>query len=288
MDDSPFDASKFETELAEVLGASPTALTELDGGEMGTVHRVDLADGRTVVAKTGDAPLDVEARMLRYLAAETELPVPTVYDASEDLLVMEYVAGESAFSERVERDAADHLAALHEVAGPAFGFPFDTLTGSVRQPNPWTDSWVEFYRDRRVEYMADVAAESGALPAELRERVGAFAADLDALLDEPDAPGLVHGDAWTRNVLADGDAVRAFLDPATYFAHPEIELAYVDWTDTFGEAFFERYGAHRGIAPGFFAERRDAYVVYPLLTHVHYFGERYRSELARTLARLGY
>lgn len=278
----------FETELADVLGSQPTQLTELDGGQIGTVHRVELADGRTVVAKTGDTPLAVEGRMLRYLAAETELPVPTVYYANDDLLILEFVSGDSTFSQSVERDAAEYLAKLHETAGPAFGFPFDTLTGSVRQPNPWTDSWVEFYRTHRVEYMAELARESGTLPNALAERVTEFASTLDAILEEPDAPGLVHGDVWTQNVLAGEDSVRAFLDPATYFAHPEVELAYVDWTDTFGTAFFERYRERRGISPGFFEERRDAYVVYPLLTHVYYFGEKYCAELDRTLTRLGY
>ncbi|WP_158055821.1 fructosamine kinase family protein [Halorussus halophilus] len=282
------DELPFQSELADALDSSPTDATELDGGEIGTVYRVELADGRTVVTKTGDTPLRVEARMLRYLAAETDLPVPTVYHANYDLLVLEFVSGDSTFSESVERDAADYLADLHEVSDSAFGFPFDTLTGSVRQPNPWTDSWVEFYRMHRVEYMTELAHESGALSDALAERVDDFAADLSAILEEPDSPGLVHGDVWTQNVLAGDDSVRAFLDPATYFAHPEIELAYVDWTDTFGEAFFDRYRERHDIAPGFFEERRDAYVVYPLLTHVYYFGEQYCAELDRTLRRLTY
>jgi fructosamine-3-kinase len=81
--------------------------------------------------------------------------------------------------------------------------------------------------------------------------------------------------------------VAAFLDPATYYAHAEVELAYVDWTDTFGDAFFERYDARRGVAPGF-DERRDVYALYPLLVHVYYFGDPYPDELATTLDRLGY
>ncbi|MFC4550845.1 MULTISPECIES: fructosamine kinase family protein [Halorussus] len=287
MADVPED---FVDRVATAVGSEPTAVAELDGGEIGVVRRVDLADGRTVVAKTGDAPLTVEARMLRYLETESDLPVPGMLHADNDLLVLEYVDGRATFTPAVERDAADRLAALHDVSAPTFGFPFDTLVGSVDLPNPWTDSWVEFYRDRRVEYAAGLVRESGRLPPSLAERVGEFADALDGLLVEPDAPGLVHGDLWTGNVLADPDAgeVRAFLDPACYYAHPEIELAYVDWTGTFGEAFFDRYRERRGIASGFFPERRDAYAVYPLLVHVYYFGESYVPELGETLSRLDF
>jgi len=272
--------------VANRTGDRPTALVELDGGESGTVHRVDFADRDPLVTKTGDAPLSVESEMLAHLA-DAGLPVPTVEHASDDLLLLEYVEGDSRVTPAVERDAADHLAALHGTTAPAFGFERDTLTGTLRQPNPWTDSWVAFYRDRRLRYAAEVARDAGRLPAALHERVLSVADDCDTLLVEPDAPSLIHGDVWTNNVLARDGAVAAFLDPATYYAHAEVELAYVDWTDTFGDAFFERYDARRGIAPGF-DERRDVYALYPLLVHVYYFGDPYPDELAATLDRLGY
>ncbi|WP_254768117.1 fructosamine kinase family protein [Salinilacihabitans rarus] len=277
-----------ERRLSDALGSRPERAVELHGGMIGSVRRVDLDDGRTVVAKTGETPLEPEAFMLRYLREESDLPVPAVYHADDDLLVIEYVPGSTDHSPAVARDAAAHLAALHGVEGPAFGFPRDTLTGPVCQPNPWTDSWVEFFRDHRVRHVASLAADDGALPAALAERVDALADDLDALLVEPDAPSLIHGDVWTTNVLSRDGRVTAFLDPATYYAHPEVELAYVDWTDTFGRAFFEAYGDRHEVADGFFDRRRYVYRLYPLLVHVHLFGGRYVEELDRTLDRLGY
>ena len=274
--------------VAAALDARPVELTALDGGMIGSVHRVELEDGRTVAAKTGDTPLEIEAFMLRYLASESDLPVPAVLRADDELLVLEYVAGESTFSPAAERDAADHLAALHGVSADTFGFPRDTLTGPVRQPNPWTESWPAFFGDHRLRHVADLAADGGAVSESLRDRVEAVASDLDSLLSPPDAPGLVHGDAWTTNLLARDGEIRAFLDPACYYAHPEVELAYVDWTDTFGEAFFDRYRERRGIEPGFFDRRRFVYRLYPLLVHAHLFGGRYPDALDETLDRLGY
>ncbi|ELY95322.1 Fructosamine/Ketosamine-3-kinase [Natrialba chahannaoensis JCM 10990] len=282
------DTDQIIDAVAHALAVRPTAVTELQGGQIGSVYRVDCADGSCLVAKTGDSSLSTEAFMLRTLARESELPVPDVRYADDDLLVLEYVPGSTDHDSAVARDAAAHLAALHDTSADAFGLERETLTGPVRQPNPWTDSWITFYRDHRLEYVASLALQGGTLPAALADRLDAVADDLESLLVEPDAPALIHGDVWTTNVLSrDGDVV-AFLDPATYYAHPEIELAYVDWTETFGDAFFDRYRDYRAIESGFFDRRRYVYRLYPLLVHTHLFGERYVGQLEATLAQLGY
>ncbi|MFD1513402.1 fructosamine kinase family protein [Halomarina rubra] len=273
-----------ESDIESALGSSPATFRELTGGQIGTVRQVTLADGRRVVAKTGETPLDVEGRMLRYLAEHSTLPVPTVYHADSELLLIEYVDGVTNHDACVARDAADHLAALHENSGAAFGLDFDTVTGPVRQPNTWTESWVEFYREHRLGQLLSLAD----LPGETRARLEAVCDDLGELLTEPERPALIHGDVWTTNVLASDGEVSAFLDPAIYYAHPEIELAYIDWTGTFDEGFFERYRERRGINAGFFERRRFVYRLYPLLVHVHLFGGQYHGELDKTLQRVGY
>ncbi|WP_394742538.1 fructosamine kinase family protein [Natronococcus roseus] len=274
--------------VARALGADVVGTATLEGGQIGSVHRVELADGSSVVAKTGETPLEVEAFMLEALAAESELPVPGVYYSDSDLLVIEHVPGTTDHGPTVARDAADHLARLHGVEAEAFGFERDTLTGPVRQPNPRTDSWIDFYRDRRLAHVADLALESGSLSPSLAKRLETLYSELEKLLSEPAAPALIHGDVWTTNVLSRGGEVTAFLDPAMYYAHPEVELAYVDWTGTFGEPFFERYRERRGIEAGFFDRRRYVYRLYPLLVHAHLFGGRYSGRLEATLERLGY
>lgn len=274
--------------VARALEADVTGVTKLEGGQIGSVYRVDRADGPAVVAKVGETPLEVEAFMLRTLAAESELPVPDVLHADSDLLVLEHVGGATDHGPAVARDVAVHLARLHENGADAFGFERDTLTGPVRQPNPWTDSWIEFYREQRLEHVAELALEGGSLSPSVAGRLDALASDLESLLDEPATPALIHGDVWTTNVLSRDGEVTAFLDPATYYAHPEIELAYIDWTGTFGVPFFDRYHDRRGIDAGFFERRRYVYRLYPLLVHVHLFGGRYAAALEATLEELGY
>jgi fructosamine-3-kinase len=273
--------------VAELLGTPPTDLTELDGGHVGRVYRVSFADRPPAAAKTGATPLDVEAEMLRYLDRETGLPVPGVLATDPDLLVMSYVDGDGVVTPAVERHLADLLADLHGVTADACGFPFDTLSGPYHQPNPWTDSWVEFFRAHRLSLWADEAVREGVLGAGTRQRIARIEDRLDALLDEPDAPALVHGDVWTGNLVVGDGSVRAVLDPALYYGHPEAELAYVDRFGGVGDAFFDRYRQHRAVDDAFFHARRHVYALVPLLEHLRVFGESYLPELRETLDRLG-
>jgi fructosamine-3-kinase len=137
-----------------------------------------------------------------------------------------------------------------------------------------------------VRPVLDRCLDDGAVDAALAGRVAALLDRIEDLVVEPSDPRLVHGDVWTANLLTDGRRVRAFLDPACYYGHPEVELAYADWTDTFGDPFFDRYDDIRGIDPDFFDRRRFVYRVYPLLEHLLLFGDPYGDELAATLDRI--
>src|SRR5215210_2819898 len=145
------------------------------------------------------------------------------------------------------------------------------------------ESWVEFFRDQRLLYLAGVAHDAGRLPAEDLRRIERLAERLDEHLEEPERPSLVHGDVWSANVLARGGRIVAFLDPAIYHADPEIELSFISLFDSFGEPFFERYGEIRGIRAGFFETRRDLYNLYPLLAHVYFFGAGYLGSVRSIL-----
>jgi fructosamine-3-kinase len=272
------------------LGEKLRSARPMGGGCIGEVYRVELEDGTALVAKVdreGASHLEREAYMLRYLREKSELPVPEVYHGSDNLLLMEFVEGSSRFSEGAEHHAAELLVGLHEITADAYGHERDTLIGSLDQPNPWTESWTEFFREHRLLYLANVANEAGRLPPEDLEKIERLAGKLDDLIEEPERPSLIHGDVWSANVLARGARITAFLDPAIYHADPEIELAFISLFNSFGAPFFERYEEIRPVRPGFFEQRRDLYNLYPLLVHVYFFGGGYLGSVQGTLRRFG-
>lgn len=121
----------------------------------------------------------------------------------------------------------------------------------------------------------------------MRERIEALCARLGEWLEEPARPSLIHGDLWGGNVLAADGRISGFIDPAIYYADPEIELAFTTLFGTFGDAFFRRYGELRPLRARFFEERRDLYNLYPLLVHVRLFGGEYVSQVEAILRKFG-
>ena len=226
--------------------------------------------------------------MLRYLAENSKLPVPAVLHSDNQLLLIEFVAGSNQFTANAQRHAAELLAILHGITAPAFGFESDTLIGGLHQPNPWTGSWLTFFRDQRLLFMGQEAMRAGRLPGRIFARLEAFADRLDRWLYEPESPSLIHGDAWGGNIMATTNRISAFVDPAIYFADAEIELAFTTLFGTFDDSFFSRYREIRPINPGFMEERRQIYNLYPLLVHVRLFGGGYVQSVSDTLARCGY
>ncbi len=275
--------------IEAAIGERPGGEHAMGGGCVGNLKRLDLSDGRMLVAKSGvpGDRLDLEGYMLMYLREKSALPVPEVYLAEDDLLLMSFIDGGDALSPSAEVHAADLIAALHDVEADQFGFEHDTLIGGLPQPNTQSPSWLEFFQDRRLLHMAAEARIAGRLPGDLYARVEELAGKLDDWIGGQARPSLVHGDLWGGNVMAKGSRIAGFIDPAIYYADAEIELAFSTLFNTFGDSFFGRYREHRKIEPGFFEERRDLYNLYPLLVHVRLFGGAYVGAVERTLARYG-
>lgn len=254
---------------------------------------IRLGDGRKLLAKSGCSNLQnhllIEGKMLEDLANLSDLPVPTLWLRDPDLLVMDFVEGGHQFSTAHQASVGEMIAQLHQVRGERFGYPRDTVIGNLHQPNEEVGSWIAFFRDRRLIYMANQAHKAGGLPASTLIRIENFSSDIDRFIAEPCHPSLLHGDLWSGNVIAgENGKISAFIDPAIYYGHPEIELAFATLFGCFGEPFFDAYRNAAHLEPDFFEVRRDIYNLYPLLVHARLFGASYVSDVERTLSYLGY
>ncbi len=275
--------------LSSYLGCGVSEAIRLHGGCIAEVYRLRLEDGRTVVAKIGspDSQLDLEGWMLSYLKEHSTLPVPDVLASQANLLVLSFIPGDSQFGPAEQTHAAELLAALHQVSQPCYGLERDTLIGGLPQPNRMHHAWRDFFAGQRIWPMASLGHQEGKIPLALLHRLEAFCGRLDEWLTEPPRPALLHGDAWTTNMLAHGGRMTGFLDPAIYYGHPEIELAFTTLFGTFDEPFFKRYQEINPIEDGFFGLRKDLYNLYPLLVHVRLFGTCYLPAVERVLKRVG-
>ncbi len=262
--------------------------TCLGSNSVATIYLEEDASGtKSVVKASRDAfALNAEAKMLRLLSPH--LRVPGVIALEKGRLVMEYIPNGGPCDGGCEEAIADALAALHANRSDTFGLDFDTTIGPFRQRNTPSKRWIDFYREMRVLAFAAKAFDEGKIDAALLRRIEKLSGDFERFLEEPEHPSLLHGDIWGGNVLIRGNRPAVFIDPAVYYGHFEIELAFIGMFNTFGERFYQRYQTRRPIPEGFFEIRADLYRLYPYLVHVRAFGSGYLNGLEAILRRVGY
>ena len=284
--------TKLITQIETAMGAEVMNYRNLPVGFGIIGLRVEFADGRQAAvkaSKTGHQhDMGLEAFMLRELKIHSSLPVPEVYYSGDGLFIMEWLQSGGSINPKVQQHAAELLVDLHSRPFDSFGYSKDTRIGPLHQPNPETDSWIEFFKNSRLRYMAHEAVKENSLPGALNERIEKLADELGRFLAEPAHPSLLHGDLWGGNIIARNNKISGFIDPAIYCGHPEIELAFTTMFSTFGKPFFEAYQSLSPLEPGFFEQRLHIYNLYPSLVHVRIFGDSYLAPIDRTLSSLGY
>lgn len=273
-----------QAEIEKELKNKIVSIAPLSAANNAQIYRLTVDKAGPCVAKVAERGLDIEAWMLRYLKEHSNLPVPQIYYANEHVIIMSYVESHHQLDGAAQRDAAQHLAALHAIPAPTYGFERDTLVGAMRQPNTPAESWAAFFAEHRLLYMAREALSEGKIDAKMMKLAERVAGKVAGIVGVSNPPGLVHGDIWGGNVLPGRGCVAAFVDPAIYFADPEMELAWIRLFSTFDGSFFARYAELRPIKPGF-EERADLYSLYPLLVHTRLFGASYARKAQKVLER---
>jgi fructosamine-3-kinase len=229
---------------------------------------------------------EAEAAGLAELAAANAVRVPQVLchgvAAGVAYLVLEYLPLQQ------HGDAAQlgrQLAQQHRVSAAQFGGWRDNWIGATPQPNAWMDAWVDFWRERRLGFQLQLAAENG--------YGGALQRDGEALMARLDgffagyrpSPSLLHGDLWAGNhgFLADGSPV--IFDPAVYCGDREADLAMSELFGGFAPDFYAAYCEAWPLDAGY-AVRRTLYNLYPILNHANLFGGGYAAQAQRMMAQL--
>lgn len=268
-----------DTRPRPVSGGDINAAWHLEAGKL------DLFV-KTASAKAVDM-FDAEAEGLRELAAAEAIRVPTVYASgvagNDAFIALEFLQFEPS-NAAAERRLGERLAAMHRYTAERFGWHRDNTIGLTPQNNPWSDDWVDFFREQRLECQLDLAASNG-YTGELQSLGRELADGLRSLFREyTPEPSLLHGDLWGGNwAVANGEPV--IFDPAVYYGDRESDLAMTRLFGGFGAAFYDAYKAAWPLAVGSGA-RQELYQLYHLLNHLNLFGGGYAGSAINTLRSL--
>ena len=176
------------------------------------------------------------------------------------------------------------LAAMHRHRRARFGWHRDNTIGSTPQVNREEHDWVHFYREHRLRFQLDRAADNGM--AHLRRNGDRLLESLEGFFPGGGpAPSLLHGDLWGGNHAALADGTPVLFDPAVYYGDREADLAMTELFGGFPARFYAAYNEAWPLDEGY-ATRKSLYNLYHLLNHANLFGGGYVAQADSTMGRL--
>ncbi|MDX1592364.1 MAG: fructosamine kinase family protein [Balneolaceae bacterium] len=264
----------------------------VSGGSINQAYRLESEQGTFFLKFNASAPDDFfekEAEGLNLLeSAQSGLRIPEVIAAEKPLdgrpgfLLMEYIeTGRSGNS--FEFGAG--LARLHQTHNDRFGLDTDNYIGSLPQSNQQHSDWPEFFSEDRIRPQLQMAIDSGKMDSKVLKQWDRIGSKLENLMPETE-PSLIHGDLWGGNYLFDASGNAVLIDPAVYYGHPEMDLAFTHMFGGFSAEFYRGYQSVSTQTPDF-DKRIPLYNLYPLLVHVNLFGGHYISQAEAVLRRFG-
>jgi len=282
--------TELSNHLAEALNLEIKNSQSVSGGSINRAAKISTNRGDLFLKWNSDAPDDFfekEADGLNRLSsAGTDLRIPEILSAGKPVdgrsgfLLMEYIeAGRSGNSLEFGRN----LAKLHQTTAGQFGLGTNNYIGSLPQSNSHHDSWIDFFVNERINPQIQMAVDSGKLSSGILQNWERLSSKLDEIFPSAN-PSLLHGDLWGGNYLFDSNGKAVLIDPAVYYGHPEMDLAFTKMFGGFSGDFYKGYESESTLEAGF-SNRVPIYNLYPLLVHVNLFGGHYTSQFNTILRK---
>ncbi|WP_445665341.1 fructosamine kinase family protein [Fodinibius sp. AD559] len=263
-----------------------TSTQQVSGGSINQAAKITLADGTTCFLKwnTSADPhmFVVEEKGLDLLkSADTTLRIPFVFTTgqTEDntgFLLQKFIP-EGRSKPNSASEFGQALAQLHKHHNETYGLDHDNFIGRLPQSNTPHKNWVDFFIQERMKPQLQMATDSGKLGSDTVSHFENMYKKLpDIFPNEP--PSLLHGDLWGGNYFFDQNGNATIYDPAVYYGHREIELAFTHLFGGFPSNFYSAYEENYPLSSGF-SQRKDIYNLYPLLVHTNLFGGSYARQV---------
>jgi fructosamine-3-kinase len=281
----------YEQILFQTLGplAEFKSATLIAAGNHNQGIRLASSEGTFFLKLNFDHEKDIlarEAQGLDLLRKSTFLKVPEVYGYGRvedyNYLLTEFLAGGKKRPNYWE-NLGIGLAHLHLTQRETFGLESDNFIASLYQKNPDTEDWLDFFIEQRLEPLLGKAYFDRLIPLDFLKKFQEIYPKLEGIFPK-EKPSLVHGDLWSGNVIPTDSGEPSLIDPAIYFGHREMDLAFSRLFGGFDRQFYDSYESALPLEPEF-ESRIGVYNLYPLLVHLNLFGEAYLPGIQKIINR---
>ncbi|MCI0507894.1 MAG: fructosamine kinase family protein [Gammaproteobacteria bacterium] len=222
----------------------------------------------------------------RHDAIKVPRPLCAGTSGGKAYIVMEYLSihgSRSGGATSLEQLGID-LACMHRVTQEQFGWRRNNTIGSTPQINTPSFDWAGFYREHRLGYQYQLAAEHGY--GHLLRRGELLMSKVDRFFTayQP-KPSLLHGDLWSGNYAIDDEGHPVIFDPAVYYGDREADIAMTELFGGFSQRFYSAYNEAYPLDSGY-RIRKNLYNLYHILSHLNLFGGGYLGQAERMAEQL--
>ncbi|WP_058308753.1 fructosamine kinase family protein [Gracilibacillus massiliensis] len=265
-------------------------IQSVSGGDINQAYFVETA-AQTYFIKSNKQVsatfFQAEAEGLDRIRATKTINVPEVfhYDVAQNdeeiFLIMEWVEGAKHAS--TGKWLGEDLAALHSTnVGDQYGLDRSTFVGEIRQENLLFDSWLDYYREQRLQPQMNLAISNGSMTGKRLKRMEQLLTRLDQYVPHAPRVSLLHGDLWGGNWLAGLNGKPYLIDPSIVYGDPLFEIAF---TELFGGFPADFYASYQSTLPlkDYYEDIKPLYQLFYLMVHLNLFGESYGTSVDRIL-----
>ena len=280
--------SKLKARLQDLLNsAQPINLQRVSGGDISDAFNFSL-DGSSYFLKVNTAGnngfFEAESIGLKEISKVVKTPqvLGQGVEGEHSFLLLNWIDS-GIKTDNFWTHFGEQLAGLHALKAEHFGFWSHNYIGSLPQLNVQTDDWPNFFAEYRIDCLVEVAFNQRLLKQHHLHGFKSLEGEYESLFPNCE-PCLLHGDLWSGNFLCDQHGESVLIDPAVYYGHPEMELAFTSMFGGFSQEFYESYFSINPQIPGF-KDRIAIYNLYPTLVHLILFGPSYLSGIESVLRR---
>ncbi|XP_060877402.1 ketosamine-3-kinase-like [Metopolophium dirhodum] len=284
-----------ENELENILETSITKLNiRINEGCINNSSVYQTEENKLLFVKDNSKPgsdkmFNGELEGLKAICSTNTISAPCPIatgctNSGQHFIVMDYWKM-SSLNKKCSSELGSQLADMHmfnlQDGQPhinKFGFHVETCCGFLPQNNTWTDDWITFYTENRLEYQIQLLQSNPGNNLKKKKIIENYWPQLKQIIPKfferiEVKPSLLHGDLWPGNT-AQSNSKPVIFDPATFYGHHEYDIASISLFGGTSMDFFEAYFKKIPKSNGF-ENRKLLYHLFHYLNHWNHFGGSY-------------